>query len=233
MTHGEGFAERPSGAGRRPRFASLLLDADSTLAGIEGVDWLAERRNPSVAREVAALTRDAMSGAVPLESVYVRRLELIAPTADEVAALADAYLAALAPGAAETVRAMAGAGVVVHVVSGGLLPALLPLAGALGIPGGRVHAVDPRFDGEARFQGIRPTPLATRHGKAEVARSLGLPRPALAVGDGDTDLAMRPAVDAFAAYVGFVRRDAVVRAADYVVGSFGELEELVLGGGSG
>jgi hypothetical protein len=39
---------------------------------------------------------------------------------------------------------------------------------------------------------------------------------------------MRPAVDAFAAYVGFVRREPVVRGAEYVITSFDELAELVL-----
>ena len=51
----------------------------------------------------------------------------------------------------------------------------------------------------------------------------------LAVGDGATDLAMRPAVDGFAAFVGFVRRDVVVRGADAVLESFDQLLELVLG----
>jgi hypothetical protein len=35
-------------------------------------------------------------------------------------------------------------------------------------------------------------------------------------------------VDAFAAYTGFVRRDAVVAGADFVVESFDQLLELVL-----
>jgi phosphoserine phosphatase len=51
----------------------------------------------------------------------------------------------------------------------------------------------------------------------------------LAVGDGATDLAMRPSVDAFAAYTGFVRRDAVVARADVTVTSFRDVAEVVLG----
>jgi hypothetical protein len=39
---------------------------------------------------------------------------------------------------------------------------------------------------------------------------------------------MREATDAFAAFTGFVRREAVVRVADYVVTSFRELSDLVL-----
>lgn len=208
----------------------MVLDADSTLAGIEGVDWLASLRGEAVARQVEALTADAMAGRVPLDAVYGRRLELIAPTRREVDALAEAYLDAVAVGAAQAVAALRSAGVELRVVSGGLRAALLPLARALEIPGGHVEAVEVRFDREDGYDGIRPSPLATQAGKVEVVRGLALPGPVLAVGDGATDLAMRPAVDAFAAYVGFVRREEVAAAADHVVSSFAEVADLVLGG---
>lgn len=211
------------------RFATVVLDADSTLAGIEGVDWLASLRGAEVARQVEALTGDAMAGRVPLDAVYGRRLELIAPTRHEVEALSEAYLAAVAPGAGAAVASLRSAGVEVRVVSGGLRPALLGLARSLGIPDGHVEGVEVRFDRDDRYDGIRPSPLATQTGKAEVVRALDLRGPVLAVGDGATDLAMRPAVDAFAAYVGFVRREEVALAADHVVSSFAEVAALVLG----
>ena len=36
------------------RFASVVLDADSTLSGIEGIDWLAERRSAAMQRGEAS-----------------------------------------------------------------------------------------------------------------------------------------------------------------------------------
>ena len=50
----------------------------------------------------------------------------------------------------------------------------------------------------------------------------------LAVGDGMTDADIRPVVAAFAAFTGFVKRDAVVAAADHVLDSFDALARLVL-----
>ena len=50
----------------------------------------------------------------------------------------------------------------------------------------------------------------------------------LAVGDGNTDLAARKSVDAFAAFTGIVRRDPVVAEADHVLESFDQLTRLVL-----
>jgi phosphoserine phosphatase len=205
------------------RYASIVLDADSTLAGIEGIDWLAARRGADVQRAVESLTTRAMNGELPLEDVYAERLRVIGPTASDLTALADAYRGAVALGAHDAITALHAAGVVVHVVSGGLRPALLPMTRALGIDDARVHAVEPVADGQGRFTSMRPSPLTTHAGKAAVVRALALPRPTLAVGDGATDLAMAPAVDAFAAYIGFVRRDAVVAGASIVLDSFAVL----------
>jgi hypothetical protein len=104
-----------------------------------------------------------------------------------------------------------------------------------------VHAVDVVLDPGGAYVGYDAgSPLATQAGKAEVARSLfagtagapALPRPALAVGDGSTDLALRGAgaCDALAAFTGFVTRDAVVAAADHRAASFADVVDLVLGG---
>ena len=95
----------------RPRFRSVILDVDSTVCDIEGIDWLAARRDPETARESEALTAQAMAGEIPIEAVYTRRLHRIRPTDDELLALAHAYRAALQPGATELIAALQRAGV--------------------------------------------------------------------------------------------------------------------------
>ena len=206
----------------------MILDVDSTLCGIEGVDWLAARRGPEMAARVVALTEQAMQGLIPLDAVYGERLALIRPSRDDVAALAAAYVGALSRGAADALRRLRAAGLAVVLVSGGLREAILPVALQLGFIAGDVHAVGVAFDGAGAYAGYdRASPLATQAGKRTLVESLALPRPALAVGDGSTDAAMRPAVDAFAAFTGFVRREPVVRAADIELSSFDELVELV------
>jgi phosphoglycolate phosphatase-like HAD superfamily hydrolase len=87
-----------------------------------------------------------------------------------------------------------------------------------------------RFDKRGKYAGFdERSPLATQQGKAQVVRELALGAPVLGVGDGATDLAMKPSVAAFAAFTGFVRREPVVHGADHVVESFAQLEALVLG----
>jgi len=164
-----------------------------------------------------------------MEAVYGERLALVRPSRQDVIELTQAYRDALAPGAAEVVHALRAAGVRVVLVSGGLRQAILPLALELGFAESDLHAVDVRWDDAGGYAGFDETsPLTTQHGKLDVVRSAALPEPELAVGDGATDLAMRGAVSAFAAFVGFARRDAVVAGADHVCESFAALRDLVL-----
>ena len=211
------------------RFRSVILDVDSTLSGVEGIDWLAARRGLAVAEEIAELTTKAMDGSVPIESLYGLRLALVRPGKAEVAALGNVYRERIAPGAMDAITALRSAGIVMHLVSGGLREAILPFATWLGFAPAEVHAVGIAFDPSGNYAGWETTsPLATSGGKSVVARALALPTPLLALGDGSTDLALRSAGAAFAAVTGFVRRDAVVAAADHVLESFDQLPPLVM-----
>jgi HAD superfamily phosphoserine phosphatase-like hydrolase len=210
-------------------FRSLVLDVDSTLSGIEGIDWLAARRGDVISRRVADLTQQAMQGGVPLEQVYGLRLSEIRPRREEVDALSRAYVDAVAPGAVEAIARIRRSGVQVVLVSGGIRHALLRLALHLGLGPGDVHAVHVRFDALGAYVGYdASSPLTTADGKRHVVSELHLDGPIVAVGDGATDLAMRDVVDTFVAYTGFVNRATVVQHADHVATSFAELENLML-----
>lgn len=195
-------------------FASVVFDCDSTLSSIEGIDELS---GPFRA-QIQALTEAAMQGAVPLEEVYGRRLELIRPTRARLDEVGREYVRTLVPDARETVAALRWLGKTVRILSGGLLPAVLAVAAELGVPPEEVAAVGIDFDSAGDYAGFDAgSPLARSGGKAEVLREWNLPRPALLVGDGATDAEARPAVDAFAAYMGVAWRPAVAEAADFVL----------------
>lgn len=210
-------------------FASVILDVDSTLTSVEGIAWLATHRGPQVTAAVDAMTMDAMTGALPLDAVYAKRLSLVRPSRSDLAALATAYSTGLVPGAFDAIRALRQAGVRMALVSGGLREAILPFAARLGFAANDVHAVEVRFAADGGYAGFDPmSPLACAGGKPRVARTLGLPAPILAVGDGNTDAELKPCVDAFAAFTGVARRESVVAVADYVLTQFADLPALVL-----
>jgi phosphoserine phosphatase len=210
-----------------PRFASVVLDVDSTLCGVEGVDWLAQRRGQEIAQRSARLTERAMNGEIPIDAIYGERLNLIRPTRAEVDALSRVYRETLAADAPAAIGALRKAGVRVVLVSGGFRRAISPVAQDLGVD---LHAVDIYWNDAGEYSGFdTASPLATQSGKLTLVRTLALPRPTLAVGDGSTDAGMREAVDEFAAFTGFVRREAVVKVADLEIATYEVLVRHVSG----
>lgn len=199
-----------------PRFRTVIFDCDSTLSRIEGIEELAREHKAEVAR----LTDLAMRGAIPLEEVYGRRLELIRPTRAQVEAIGRRYVEEIVPGAGEAVRALLEAGLTVQVLSGGLMPPVAAVGRHLGVAAERVAAVPVYFDEAGDYVGFDVTsPLARGGGKRAwiEANRAALPGPVLLVGDGATDLEARPAIDAFAAFTGVVLRPEVAARADLVI----------------
>jgi phosphoserine phosphatase len=196
-----------------PPYDAVLFDCDSTLCALEGVDALADVLPARDRQALQALTERAMAGELPLEAVYAARLERLRPDRDAIEALAQRYLATLLPGMAELIERLRAAGVEVALISGGLAPALAPLAAQLGIGPERLFAVDVHFDGDGRYMDFeRNSPLARSGGKRTVveafARGRGHRRLAL-VGDGATDLEAAPVLARFVAFGAVAERPAV------------------------
>ena len=211
-------------------YRSVVFDVDSTLTGIEGIDWLAARRDPETMAFVVRLTECVMSGEVRMEDAYDVRLARIGPTRDEMAELAAVYRDAIAPDARAVVAELVRRRVRVVAISGGIEAAVVPFCTGLGLAPTDIHAVRVDWNARGTFAGFdRESPLTVQLGKATLLRSLALPRPILAVGDGSTDAEMKRAgeADAFAAYTGFARRPAVVADADFVLESFEPLIDVV------
>ena len=214
-----------------PHFRTVLFDCDSNLSTIEGIEELAAAHRT----EIVALTEAAMRGEVPLENVYGKHLELVRPTREQVVSLGRRYVETLVPDAREACAALRAAGIEVRVISGGLRPAVLELAHALGIVSTAVEAVDVRFDNAGRYAGFdTESPLSRSGGKCEVIARWreSLPRPIMFVGDGATDLEAAPLVDLFVAFVGVVEPPSVAAGAGVVVRSrsLAPIVPLALGG---
>ena len=228
-----GLAPHVGGIVAPPRFGSVILDVDSTLSAVEGVDWLASLRGPQVAAEVEAMTERAMNGSVSLEEVYAARLALVKPTRLEVVALSAEYVARVQEGARALCARLHLVGCDVIMLSGGLRDALLPLAEHLGVHRHDVYAVEVDYDERGVYTGLRgEQPLAGQQGKPRVLHGMlaSLERPAVMIGDGSTDAATRGIVDAFIAYTGVVRRPGVVAVADAEAPDFATLHTLLFDG---
>jgi HAD superfamily phosphoserine phosphatase-like hydrolase len=211
------------------KYNSVVFDVDSTLSGIEGIDWLSSLRGPEMSAWSSALTERAMKGDLPIEAVYSERMKAVKPSAREIEALGREYIERIAPGAKATLAELQANGIKLVMVSGGLREAIIPLARELGVPDDSLYAVSVFFDRSGEYAGFENTSLLTRQeGKRVTVQGLGLKVPVLAVGDGMTDCEMKPVVAKFAAFTGFTRREPVIERADFVVNSFDQLRDLIL-----
>jgi len=219
-----------------PGFDFIFFDCDSTLCTVEGIDELARQKGKF--SEIKAMTDAAMAGEVHLQSVYDRRLELLAPTRAEIRALEQTYRQTLVPDAIEVIQALRWIEKELFIVSGGLLAAVRPFGEWLGIPSQNIQAVEVCYnllsgqwwDYQQDQWGQRPdveyldpeeTPLIQTHGKAEVIQELlaGRPGRSMLVGDGMSDLAARSAVDLMVGFGGVVSRPRVVAEAEVFIKS--------------
>lgn len=199
--------------------AAVYFDCDSTLSSIEGVDELLQFVDEALRRDIAALTDQAMNGALPLAEVYETRLQKLAPRRAQLDEVGAHYVQNVVPDGAETIAALQHLGKHIGVVSGGLLTPVQHLARHLGIPLEHAHAVPLVFDERGDYVDFdRRSPLWQNGGKIPVVQ--GAPahhHPMAFVGDGVTDLETQGHVARFVGFGGVVARDAVRARAEHFV----------------
>ncbi|MGR9013315.1 MAG: HAD-IB family phosphatase [Gammaproteobacteria bacterium] len=195
-------------------FDVICFDCDSTLSTIEGIDELAKR--VGLGEEMSRLTDAAMNGEVLLEAVYEQRLALIRPDRRSIDWLADLYIEQIVDGVKEVFETLTVAGKQLHIISGGLRQAILPLARVLGLPETQVHAVDIYFNEDGSYRDYdQNSPLARSGGKAEICRRLlNSPGSLVMIGDGKTDMEAKQAGAVVIGFGGVVDRLVVREQAD-------------------
>jgi phosphoserine phosphatase len=224
----------------------VIFDCDSTLSSIEGIDELASlvarQRAPDseqqMALNVAALTKRAMEGDVPLESVYGLRLGSVNPTQAQVRHIASIYRQTTISDGRAVLDALQTLGVQVFIVSGGLIEPVRDFGNWLGIPSEHIFAVAMEYDQlagnwwryweqpggqnpRANYLSISSSPLTGTHGKNRIVaqiRALHHGR-AMLVGDGRSDLEASEEVDLFVGFGGAVYRQRVAQESPVYISS--------------
>ncbi|MEE8234260.1 MAG: HAD-IB family phosphatase [Gammaproteobacteria bacterium] len=188
---------------------SILFDCDSTLSSLEGIDELAKQMG--MYDQLAPLTQAAMEGEIKLDAVYKKRLELIRPDKNSIAWLAQRYIDTLVIDTDVVIAKLQKSNKQIHIISGGLRQAILPLASKLNIAEINVHAVDVYFDDQGNYVGFNEqSPLAQSGGKAVISqRIIGDKGTAVMIGDGVTDLEAQHERVHFIGFGGVVVRELV------------------------
>ena len=214
------------------RFASIIIDFDSTLIQVESLEELASlalERSPDRderVRAITELTNQAMSGTLRFDEALKRRIPLLEATRDDLERLTSVLRGKLTPSFERNAAWFRQESARLYVVSGGFKEFIAPVLEPFGFLASHLYANTFVFDEAGKIIGADwENPLSQEDGKTLLLESLALPRPRLIIGDGFSDYQLRAsgACDQFFALVENVRRAGVVAGADRVLASFDEV----------
>lgn len=198
----------------------FIFDLDSTLVIIEGIDELGALKKVKPAIE--ALTNQAMNGEMSLGDIFVKRLEIIKPSYQDLVTVSKLYLDNISPGALETITTLKARGHHVHMVTGGYAVCAEPVAQYLGIDSYFANRII--FENDLYHQLDPSIPLWQNGGKQKIIDRIRAQKdlPVVMIGDGMSDA--ETASDLFINFAGVVARPTVAEKAAVVIT---QLEEVL------
>jgi D-3-phosphoglycerate dehydrogenase / 2-oxoglutarate reductase len=211
---------------------TLVIDFDSTIVRLEGLDELARialaadpERDKAIAT-IEGITRQGMEGTIGIDESLERRLKAVRIERRHVTEVVRLLRRNVSPSFRRLKAAIRRNADRIHVVSSGFREYVEPICVELGMRADHVHCNAFTWSKDGVVTGFdRKSALAKPGGKGVLVRSLRLTRPVIAVGDGATDCEIRDhgAADEFVAYCENVERESVVQRADRVVRSLDEV----------
>ncbi|EGF92362.1 D-3-phosphoglycerate dehydrogenase [Asticcacaulis biprosthecium C19] len=204
-----------------PNLATLILDFDSTFTCVEALDILAEqlaKADPSRTdlALIKPLTDQAMSGEIGFSEALQRRIQILKPTRDDIAALAQSLKSQVSASITRNKAVFLEHPGKFRIISGGFHDFIDPVVGDYGIHPEYVLANRLIWDENGVAIGVDLTnPLSQDGGKIVAVNNLGLPGTIVMIGDGWTDYEVYKggAAERFYAFVENVARPKVVEAA--------------------
>ncbi len=222
----------------QPNLATLVLDFDSTFTQVEALDILAElvaAADPARAADVGlikTLTDQAMSGEISFADALQRRIQLLKPTREDIAALVEVLKEKVTASIVRNRAAFDEHAGKIRIISGGFHDFIDPVVADYNIAPEYVLANRLIYNEDGVAIGIDLTnPLSQDGGKATALQGLNMAGAVAMVGDGWTDFEVFKggAADRFYAFTENVARPKVVQAAKdggdatHVAASFDEV----------
>jgi D-3-phosphoglycerate dehydrogenase / 2-oxoglutarate reductase len=218
------------------RFATIIIDFDSTIVQVESLEDLAfvALRGRADCEErvkaIADLTNQAMAGVLRFDEALARRVPLLGARREHIDEVVQILAKKITPSLVlqtDFIRANADR---IYVVSGGFKEYIVPVVVPLGFKPENVFANEFVFDSQNNIIGANSdNVLAQEDGKTKLLRHLLLPRPRVIIGDGFSDYQLKASGEAeeFFVVTENVYRKEVVPHADQHLSHFHDLHTLV------
>lgn len=200
-------------------YSTFMVDVDSCLTGVEGIDELGKMYG--IEKVIRALTRGPLDGnnKMTFTETFPKRLNLIRPKEEDIKIEAQIYLDNIIKDVFKVFQVLRSAGVDIRLLSAGFKNAMDKLAEYLRIPLEKIYANTLLFDENGNYMGFDETnPLCREGGKKQIIENLlnkkEIESSVAIIGDSVSELETEPETDFRIGFGGFVSRERVVKEAD-------------------
>lgn len=209
----------------------FLIDFDSTITQVEGLDELAAialKSDPSGETKVAKikeLTDLGMAGELSFSESLSQRLALLNANKSHVDILIEFLKGKVTESFLRNKQFLTEYADNIIIISSGFKDFIVPVAEYLGLKPGNVYANTFKYDEQGEIIGIdEDNPLSKTGGKIEVVKYLNLEGHVSVIGDGYTDYEIKKSglANRFYAFIENVERLKVTEVADFVIKSLDE-----------
>ncbi len=210
----------------------FIIDFDSTFVTVEALDELAHialKNSPDkekITKQIRAITSLGMEGKLSFPESLAQRLKLFSANKEDIKKLVSFLKKNITPSVTQNTIFFTSFPENIYIISGGFKEYIVPVVKKFGIQEDHVLANTFTFHKTGTITGFdKNNLLAQEEGKVKQIISLGLQGKVYVIGDGITDYQIREKnlAEKFFAYTGNVKRDTVVKKADYIVQNFDEL----------
>lgn len=214
----------------------FIIDFDSTFVKCEMLEELAKislQNNPKkkeILKQITSICQLGMEGKIPFQESLRRRLQLIKVNKSNIKELVPGLKKQITPSILKNCQFFQKNKKEIYIISGAFKECITPLTRLFQIEDNHVLANTFSYDKSGNITGVDlSNPLAFKYGKIISIAGLRLPGTIYVLGDGYTDFEIKKfgVADYFVAFAENVRREQVMKKADFIANNFDEFLQYV------
>ena len=211
---------------------NYVIDYDSTFIQVESLDELSKNSksyNPKNQKEIEKITNMGMDGKISFSESLERRIKLINSTKEDIKSTLEVLENRITESFLRNENFLKKNSENIFIVSSGFHELIDPIVLRFGIKKEHIYANNFLFKDKNIVGFDRNNPLSRSKGKVEIIKNLNLEGKVLVIGDGYTDYEIKKEgyADSFFLFTENIKRDSIVKSADYLLKSLDQLFKII------
>ena len=211
---------------------NYVIDYDSTFIQVESLDELSKNSksyNPKNQKEIEKITNMGMDGKISFSESLERRIKLINSTREDIKSTLEILENRITESFLRNENFLKKNSENIFIVSSGFHELIDPIVLRFGIKKEHIYANNFLFKDKNIIGFDKNNPLSRSKGKVEIIKNLNLEGKVLVIGDGYTDYEIKKEgyADSFFLFTENIKRDSIVKSADYLLKSLDQLFKII------